>query len=500
LMTSPRLDFIDTTLRDGNQSLWGATGLRTGMMLEIAPDIDRVGYRAIDFSTSTHMAVTVRFHKENPWERIRLMKARMPHTPLSFLSTGMRFISWETAHPELMDLSYRLLVRNGIERFMVMDPMNNMKAVSDSASAIAAAGAREIVGAIVYTVSPIHDDDHFASAARQLALVPAIARVYLKDPGGLLTPERARTLLPALRGALGGKPLELHSHCTIGLAPFTYAEAPELGVETLHTAVRPLGNGSSQPAIENVVANLRSKGVAVDLDMEAVGRVSAYFAKLAAAEGLAPGVPQEYDMRYFQHQLPGGMIGTMRRQLREMRQEHRLPEVYEEVERVRRELGYPIMVTPFSQVVGTQAVMNVLAPERYANVPDEVIRYVIGRFGTPPAPMDPNVRDRIEQLPRARELAAQSAMPELAQLRLRFDARLSDEEFLLRATMPAEQVDAMVAAGPVRQHYSAVASPVERLLGELSKRPDVTHARIEREGFLLDLRANQPGAGAGTAP
>jgi oxaloacetate decarboxylase (Na+ extruding) subunit alpha len=493
-MSANRLDFIDTSLRDGNQSLWGATGLRTGMMLGIAADIDRVGYRAIDFSTSTHMAVTVRFHKENPWERLRLMKARMPRTPLSFLSTGMRFISWETAHPELMELSYRLLVRNGIERFMVMDPMNNMQAITDSAKAIAAAGAREIVGAIVYTVSPIHDDAHFANAARVLAAVPSIHRVYLKDPGGLLTPERARTLLPALHAALGDKPLELHSHCTIGLAPFTYAEAPELGVQTLHTAARPLGNGSSQPAMENVVDNLRSRGASVDLDMEAAGRVSKYFAALAAAEGLPTGVPQEYDMRYFQHQLPGGMIGTMRRQLREMRQEHRLEEVFVEVERVRRELGYPIMVTPFSQVVGTQAVMNVLAKERYANVPDEVIRYVIGRFGTPPAPMDPNVRDRIEQLPRARELATQSAMPPLAELRQRFDAKLSDEEFLLRATMPAEQVDAMVAAGPCRESYSAAASPVERLVSELSRRPDVTHARIEREGFLLDLRVNQPGA------
>jgi oxaloacetate decarboxylase (Na+ extruding) subunit alpha len=493
-MSANRLDFIDTSLRDGNQSLWGATGLRTGMMLGIAADIDRVGYRAIDFSTSTHMAVTVRFHKENPWERLRLMKARMPRTPLSFLSTGMRFISWETAHPELMELSYRLLVRNGIERFMVMDPMNNMQAITDSAKAIAAAGAREIVGAIVYTVSPIHDDAHFANAARVLAAVPSIHRVYLKDPGGLLTPERARTLLPALHAALGDKPLELHSHCTIGLAPFTYAEAPELGVQTLHTAARPLGNGSSQPAMENVVDNLRSRGASVDLDMEAAGRVSKYFAALAAAEGLPTGVPQEYDMRYFQHQLPGGMIGTMRRQLREMRQEHRLEEVFVEVERVRRELGYPIMVTPFSQVVGTQAVMNVLAKERYANVPDEVIRYVIGRFGTPPAPMDPNVRDRIEQLPRARELAIQSAMPALAELRQRFDAKLSDEEFLLRATMPAEQVDAMVAAGPCQESYSAAASPVERLVSELSRRPDVTQARIEREGFLLDLRVNQPGA------
>ena len=486
-MTHSKLQFIDTTLRDGNQSLWGATGLRTPMMLEIAPELDRVGYHALDFSTSTHMAVTVRFHKENPWERIRKMKALMPNTKLSFLSTGMRFISWETAHPELMALSYQLLVRNGIERFMVMDPMNNMKAVIDSSRAIHAAGAAEIVGAVVYTVSPIHDDKLFASLAKQLADEPTIGRIYLKDPGGLLTPERARTLLPALKKAIGTKPLELHSHCTIGLAPFTYAEAFDHGVETLHTAARPLGNGTSQPALENVVSNLQSKGISVDLDMEAAARVSTYFSKLAKAEGLPEGVPQEFDMRYFQHQLPGGMIGTMKRQLREMRQEHRLNDVYEEVERVRAELGFPIMVTPFSQVVGTMAVMNVLAPKRYANVPDEVIRYALGLFGTPPAPMDPNVLDRIQQLPRAKELSATQGMPELSELRKRFSPNIPDEEFLLRATMPQEQVDAMLQAGPCREHYNPLMSPVEKLVGEFASRKDVTHAMIEQNGFKLEL-------------
>jgi oxaloacetate decarboxylase alpha subunit len=496
-MTQSKLQFIDTTLRDGNQSLWGATGLRTPMMLQIAPELDRVGYHALDFSTSTHMAVNVRFHKENPWERMRKMKALMPNTKLSFLSTGMRFISWETAHPELMALSYQLLVRNGIERFMVMDPMNNMQAVIASSRAIHTAGAGEIVGAIVYTVSPIHDDNLFASLANKLAAEPSIQRIYLKDPGGLLTPERARTLLPALKKAIGTKPLELHSHCTIGLAPFTYAEAFGLGVEALHTAARPLGNGTSQPALENVVSNLQSQGVSVDLDMEAAARVSSYFSRLAKAEGLSEGVPQEFDMRYFQHQLPGGMIGTMKRQLREMRQEHRLNDVYQEVERVRAELGFPIMVTPFSQVVGTMAVMNVLAPERYANVPDEVIRYALGLFGTPPAPMDPNVLDRIQQLPRARELSATQGMPELSELRKRFSSTLSDEEFILRATMPQEQVDAMLAAGPCQQGYNPLLSPVEKLVKELSSRPDVTHASIERTGFKLELSSNESSVGGG---
>src|SRR5690606_9753370 len=162
-------------------------------------------------------------------------------------------ISWETAHPEVMALSYKLLVNNGIERFMVMDPMNTTQAVIDNCHAIHKAGASEIVGALVYTVSPIHDDAFFSDMAAKLAAHPFIDRTYLKDPGGLLTTDRARTLLPALKKAVSGKPLELHSHCTIGLAPFTYAEAPELGVDTLHTAARPLGNGSSQPAVENVV-------------------------------------------------------------------------------------------------------------------------------------------------------------------------------------------------------------------------------------------------------
>lgn len=489
-MKQDKIQFIDTTLRDGNQSLWGATGLRTGMMLEIAKDMDAVGYHAIDFSTSTHMAVTVRFHKEDPWERLRLLKARMPRTPLSFLSTGMRFISWETAHPELMALSYRLLVNNGIERFMVMDPMNATQAVLENCRAIRKAGATEIVAALVYTVSPVHDDAFFVAMAEKLAADFAVDRLYLKDPGGLLTPERARHLLPALKVAAAGKPLELHSHCTIGLAPFTYADAPALGVGTLHTAARPLANGTSQPSVENTCSNLLSQGGAHDLDSEAVARVSRYFTQLAEAQGLPMGVPQEYDERYFQHQLPGGMIGTMMRQLREIRQEHRLPEVYEEVARVRAELGYPIMVTPLSQVVGTMAVMNVLAPERYANVPDEVIRYVMGRFGTPTAPVDANVRDRIEQLPRTQELMAQPPMPCLSELRKRFSTRLSDEEFLLRAVMPAEQVDAMVAAGPCRQTYQPLAAPVEQLLSALAMRPDVSHARIEREGFLMELRSH----------
>ena len=263
-----------------------------------------------------------------------------------------------------------------------------------------------------------------------------------------------------------------------------------LGVQTLHTAARPLGNGTSQPSIERIASNFASRGRAVDLDMEAQAKVTAYFEGLAAAEGLPVGAAQDFDDRYFRHQLPGGMLGTMQRQLREMRQQHRLPEVFDEVERVRKELGYPIMVTPFSQVVGTMSVMNVLGGERYANVPDEVIRYVLGRFGAPPAPLDENLRDRIMSLSRTRELAAAPDMPDLTELRRLHGGRgVSDEHLVLRAVMPGEQVDGMIAAGPTRTAYSPTVSAVHRLLGELSKRPDVTQVSIEKPQFKLALKA-----------
>jgi len=490
-MSMAKIDLVDTTVRDGNQCLWGATGLDTAMMLQIAPAMDRVGFAAIDFTTSTHMAVAVRFKKEDPWERIRLVREAMPTTPLGFLTTGMRFISWQTASPDVMRLVFRLLVRNGIRRFAVMDPLNDMAALVEAARLVRAEGGEQVVAAVTYTVSPIHDDAYFDRAAAVLGAAPDIDRVYLKDPGGLLMPERARTLLPAMRARLAGKPFELHSHCTIGLAPFTYLEAADRGVPCLHTAVLPLANGSSQPAAERIVANLRCLGHSVDIDDAALRDMSDYFVALAAAEGLPTGVPQEFDPAYFQHQIPGGMIGTMKRQLAELRLQDRLPQVFAEATRVRAELGYPIMVTPLSQLVAAQALMNVIGRERYGRVPDEVIRYAAGRFGAPSAPLDPDVRDRILGSARARELMAEPGMESLDELRGRFGRDLADEELILRAVLPAEQVDAMRAAGPARRHYDPAIRPVVDLIRAVAARRDIGDVSISKPGFRLTMRSNR---------
>ncbi|GKY90129.1 carboxylase [Sinisalibacter aestuarii] len=481
------ITLIDTTLRDGNQSNWGATGLDTGMMLQIAPVMERIGFEAIDFSTSTHMAVAVRFKKEDPWERLRLFREAMPTTPLSFLTTGMRFISWEIASDELMEFAFRLLVNNGIRRFAVMDPMNNVSAMLRMAEITRKAGGESIVAALTFTLSPLHDDAHFTEAAKALAGSGRFDRLYLKDPGGLVTPERARTLIPALKAVMGPVPLEFHSHCTIGLGPFSYLEAAGLGAETLHTASSAAANGTSQPAMRPVIANLRDLGHRVDIDDEAVAEMDAYIAALAAAEGLTHGQPGEFDRAYFRHQMPGGMMGTMKRQLAEIKQLHRLPEVLEEVEHVRADLGYPIMVTPFSQVVGTQALMNVISGERYKTIPDEVTRYVLGRFGAPAMPLDGALEDRVKSSKRARELDEEPHMASLDELRAKIGKHYSDEEFLLRAVMPADQVDAMKAAGPARRDYNAGSRPVMALIRELTARKDLSAARIEKPGFSLEL-------------
>ncbi len=485
------VQLVETSLRDGNQCLWAALGVDTARTLTIAPVMDRVGFKAIDFTTSTHMGVAVRYKKEDPWERIRLMAEATPKTPLQFMSTGFRFISWETASPEFMALAFRVLARNGIRRFCLADPSNDADSNIACARMVKQVGGEYVIAALVFTLSPIHDDAHYVERARKLAACPDVDALYIKDPGGLLSAQRASTLIPAIKAVIGSKPLELHAHCTIGLAEHTYLDSPNYGVSALQCASGGAADGTSNPPSVRVVANLRALGHKVAIDDEALAEVDRYFTQLAAAEGLPTGKPQPFDAAYLKHQLPGGMVGTTRRQLAESRLSHLEGEVIEELGRVREELGWPIVMTPFAQILMTQAVMNVMNRERYKVIPDEAIRYAIGRFGRPNVPIDPNVMDRIESLPRTRELRAEPSMASLDELRKQLGPKLSDEEFLLRATMPAGQVDAMRAAGPAARHYDPTMKPVMSLIRQLTARRDLGQVTVERPGFRLTLRRYQ---------
>jgi oxaloacetate decarboxylase alpha subunit len=461
---------VDTTTRDGNQSLWSATGLTTRDIVSIAPTIDRVGFHAVDFSSSTHMAVAVRFHQEDPWERLRLVRAAMPNTPLSYITTGMRFISWAPCDEELMRLSFRCVVRNGIRRFQIADPTNDPERLRRSARMAREEGVEEIVVGLTYSVSEVHTHTYYAERAAALAGCEDIDRLYLKDPGGLLTPDAVRELAPHFLAAARGRAIELHSHCTIGLAPFVYIEGLRAGFHVLHTAVEPLARGTSNPAADTTLRNLEASGFSHELDLEALAEMTEYFRELGDEKGLPEGRPQEFDATYYHHQLAGGMVSTTRRMLEEQRRPELFDAVLEEVGRVRAEMGYPIIVTPVSQLVATQAVRNVMDGERWRNVPDEIIRYFLGHYGEPAAPWSAEVAERVLSRPRTEALRDLEPI-QLEGARRRF-GQISDEELLLRLTMPEEQVDAVVASP------GAARSPVATLLREVAKRESVSHVRV----------------------
>jgi oxaloacetate decarboxylase (Na+ extruding) subunit alpha len=491
------IEVVDTTTRDGNQSLWGATGLRTPDVLAIAPTMNRVGFRACDFTSSTHMAVSVRFHQEDPWARLRLVSAAMPDTPLSMITTGKRFITWRPAAEDVLALVFRCAVRNGLRRVQIADPMNDTGDLAQMAAIARREGVEEVVIGLTYSVSPAHTDAFYAERARAMGECPAVDRLYLKDPGGLVDVDRLRELAPLFLDGFAGRPVELHSHGTIGLAPQMYVEGARLGFGTLHTAVAPLANGTSNPAAETTLHNLEASGLAHALDHDALAAMSAHFRELALDKRLPLGVPAEFDAAYYRHQMPGGMVTTMRRQLQEMRRPELFEAALEECARVRAEFGYPIMVTPVSQFVGTQAVMNVMGDERYANIPDDVVVYFLGHFGSPPAPPDPDVADRVLSLPRAEELRGVEPLS-LDGARERLGTRISDEELLLRLTMPAEQVDAMVEAekGERPAPPRPGRDPLVRLLDEVSRRRSITYLRLVRGEDVVEYRRSGAGRAA----
>ncbi|HWV84716.1 MAG TPA: hypothetical protein VNZ62_04665 [Capillimicrobium sp.] len=484
------VDVVDTTPRDGNQSLWSATGLRTQDVLAIAPTLDRVGYHAVDFTSGTHMAVSVRFHQEDPWERLRQVSAAMPNTPLSMITTGMRFITWVPAEEDVMAMSFRLVARNGIRRVQVADPSNDPERLKRVAALARREGIEEIVIGLTYSISEVHTHAYYAERAAAMADCEEMDRLYLKDPGGLLTPDAVRELAPHFVKAAGDRPAELHSHCTIGLAPLVYVEGVKAGFQVVHTASGPLSRGTSQPEVANTVGNLEAAGFSHRLDLEAQAEVAAHFEAIREAKGLPAGAPGELDLGYYTHQLPGGMVSTTKRMLEEIRRPELFDAVLEEVVRVRHEMGYPILVTPVSQFVLSQATRNIIDGERWANVSDETVRFFLGHYGDPPAPVDPAIAEKVLARPQAKRLRDPTPVT-LEGARERFGRRISDEELLLRLTMPAEQVDAMVAnrgkpAPPPAARPGR--SPLVTLLRELEARPSIAHFSMAKDGETVVWR------------
>ncbi len=460
--------FIDTTIRDGAASLW-AMNMRTGHMLSVISHLDRAGFDQMEFfAPGSRLKKFVRHLHENPWDWVKMGTALAEHTQLRWHG-GVRGTRM-SGHfsPAVADLLIEKAVEVGIRFTRAGSNWNDAEVTRQDKERLEKLGMTPVID-MIYSVSPKHTDDYYIAKSREVAALKPY-RMCLKDVGGLLIPERTRELLPRMMAETGDIEWEFHGHCNNGLGPLNALEAVKAGVRYVHTAVPPLANGDSQPSVYNVASNLRALGYDADVDDQSLQPVTSYLNKVAAKEGFPVGIPREYDVRLYSHQIPGGMISNFVYQLQQVGMESRLPEVLEETARVRAEYGYPIMVTPLSQIVGTQAAINVIVGERYRQVSDESIQYALGLHGGREAVegMDPDVRDRILDRPRARELASwEPPNPTLSELRARYGKDVSDEDLILRAIVGDDAADA-VRNVPTPRPILTTEQPLVSLVEELA--------------------------------
>ena len=489
------ISFVDQTLRDAQQSLWGFM-MRTDHMTPIAEMMDKVGYRAIATVGSQAFTVQVRNLNEDPWERIRILSKLITRTPVRGSYQIGSLSSFDLSTPrDIISLWIKRSVANGIKSFWICDYQYEMEKFGYFARIAKAEGA-EVVPALMYTSSPAHTNEYWARKTRLLAEAKEyIDRIMIEDASGVITPEGTRELVSTVQENCEGLPLEFHSHCNSGLAPLCYLEAIQSGVTTVHTAVAPLANGTSLPATETILRNARRLGYSADLNEEALETVSSHFRNIAEKEGFPIGAPMEYDLFHFEHQVPGGMMTNLTRQLREVGMEHRLDEILEEVVLVRKEFGYPVMATPYSQIVGAQAIENVISGERYKQITDEVIKYVLGYYGEPVVSIAPNVMDRVMSLPRAKQF--ENWKPgaydkSVEELRREIGPKLSDDDLLLKILIPGKPVKGA--------ETKKTATPtVVKATGPVSLSADFpTEFTVDVDGEVFNVKIRPAWNGAGT--
>lgn len=382
------IKFTDTTFRDAHQSLL-ATRMHTEDMLPIAEKMDRVGFHSMEVWGGATFDAPLRFLKENPWERLRKLRAAIKKTKLQMLLRGQNIVGYRHYPDDTVKKFVELAAKNGIDIFRIFDALNDPRNMQTAIKAVHKAGAHAQMS-FSYTISPVHNVETFVSQAKMLEEMGADS-VCIKDMAGLLSPFIARELVTRLKEEIS-VPIQLHSHYTSGMASMAYLEAIQAGVDVVDTAISALAQSTSQPPCESMVAVLEGTPWDSNLDLELLSEIASYIQdvreRYEAYECGLVGV----DTNVLQFQVPGGMMSNLINQLREQNALDQLQDVLDEVPRVRKELGYPPLVTPSSQIVGTQATLNVLLGKRYKTIPEEVKQYVRGFYGRPPAPIDPKIQ------------------------------------------------------------------------------------------------------------
>ena len=389
-----KVQFTETILRDANQSLV-ATRLGYDQFEPILETIDKAGFYSVECWGGATFDVCLRFLNEDPWERLRKIRAKMPNTKLQMLLRGQNILGYKHYSDDVVRRFVRAAVRNGIDIIRIFDALNDLENLRVAVEETVNSGAMAS-GAICYTTSPVHTLDKYVEMVKELKAM-GVGSICIKDMAGILSPQPAYDLVSAIKDAVD-LPVVVHTHCTPGLAFMTYLKAVEAGADVIDTAISPFSGGTSQPATETLEYTFREMGYDTGLDPEILHQMADFFKPIRAdflADGTLNPISMATDTQCLTYQIPGGMLSNLLSQLKMLGKLDKFDEALLETPRVRADMGYPPLVTPTSQLVGTQAVQNVLAGERYKNVGAAMKAYCRGEYGKTPAPIDPEVRAKI---------------------------------------------------------------------------------------------------------
>ena len=388
-----KIRITDTTLRDAHQSLW-ATRMRTDDILKIAEEIDNAGYYSLECWGGATFDVCMRFLRENPWERLRQIKKVCKKTPLQMLFRGQNILGYKHYPDDIVDRFTALACENGMDIFRVFDALNDPRNLEQAIACVKKYGGHA-QGTLCYTTSPVHTVEKYVELAKEQEAM-GIDSLCIKDMAGILTPGAARELIAALVKAMPEMPIQVHSHMTSGMAAAMYMAAAEAGAGCVDCAISTMSSFSSQPPTESIVSILESEGFDTGLDRQKLASINAYFKTLKAKrQPPSSSKVEAVDAGVLVHAIPGGMISNLRSQLAQQDALDRLPEVLEELPKTRADMGYPPLVTPTSQIVGVQSVLNVLSGKRFSMVTDETKRYAAGYYGRTPAKIAPKLQKQL---------------------------------------------------------------------------------------------------------
>jgi len=481
-----------------------------GMMDVVMEDIDKAGFRCLDVPIMPlQFKKIVRDLKEDPWEMVKMIGKKAPRTIKgTMLGGGLRVFDTGGNNREATELFYNMLIEMGalqrVQTLSVASPVGPIDSPGNWFTRWCQQKGLETAHAVCYYMGTTRHTDEWYARVTKSAVDAGMDIIYLKDAGGLLDVESVRRVFQIIKENAPGKTLEIHSHCTAGMADVVYAEAMKMGCNGFHVGIPPMAEGTAQPTVFNTVENAKALGFEPNIDVERLESVAKRMYRMAKEEGLPYDFgPTRYKVAQYDHRIPGGVISNMIHQLKELHIEHRVDEVVEECKRICKETGEPHMITPFSQYVCTQAAINVAIGERYKIVIDDFINYALGNSGPDSGylDMDPDLKDKFVNLPRAKYLKELSNLrvierdKPLQDLRNEYGAHLSDEEFLLRYMMKGtEEIEVMRKATTSHPFhvYSCIDSPILDLIDGLSKQPQTTLVQIKLGDKTLSLKRAVP--------